>query len=183
MTRDIPRLEMENLAPGLAAALAPRVDRLGYLGEFFKCMGHQPEALQDFMNFTESSKGDLPKNIVELVALSVSGALNNAYERHQHERLSLKLELGKDWVAAVNLLRPNYNDVLNSDEQRVQTLALAMVHSGGHGTNDLIGDVVEAMGPTKAAAVLLLIGRYVTHAYIVNGLELAPPVASIFEDA
>ena len=29
-------------------------------------------------------------------------------------------------------------------------------------------------------AVLFLIGRYVMHAYVVNALDLAPPVPSIF---
>jgi hypothetical protein len=183
MTRNIPRLEMEDLAPDLAAALEPRVARLGYLGEFFKCMGHQPAALQDFMAFTDSAKGDLPENLVELVALSISGALDNAYERHQHERLSIKLGLGEKWVRSVNQLVPEAQSGLGEDEKAVQRLALAMVESGGHGVRALIGDVVENIGPEQAAAVLLLIGRYVTHAFIVNGLELAPPVPSIFEDS
>jgi len=41
---------------------------------------------------------------------------------------------------------------------------------------------VEAIGPERAAAVLLLVGRYLTHAIFVNSLELAPPVGSIFTD-
>jgi len=31
--------------------------------------------------------------------------------------------------------------------------------------------------------VMFLIGRYVMHAYIVNALDLAPPVPSIFPEA
>jgi hypothetical protein len=31
--------------------------------------------------------------------------------------------------------------------------------------------------------VLFLIGRYVMHAYVVNALNLAPPVSSIFAGA
>jgi hypothetical protein len=32
-------------------------------------------------------------------------------------------------------------------------------------------------------AVLLVIGRYVTHSLVVNALALAPPVESIFAEA
>jgi len=181
MARDIPRLEMDDLEPALAEALRPRVERLGYLGEFFKCMGHQPAALRAFMQFTEDSKGGLANNLVELVALSVAGATGNAYERHQHERLSLKLGLSKDWVAAVNALSPDGRAELSADEKAVQRLALAAVANSGRGVAPLLGDVTGALGPDGAAAVLLLIGRYVTHSLIVNALELQPPVPSIFE--
>jgi len=36
MSDRVPRLEMADLPPALAAALQSRVERLGYLGEFFK---------------------------------------------------------------------------------------------------------------------------------------------------
>ena len=61
----IPRLEFETLAPDLAKVLGPRVERLGYLGEFFKCAGHQPAALLSFIDFTEHSKKALPQRLVE----------------------------------------------------------------------------------------------------------------------
>jgi hypothetical protein len=41
--------------------------------------------------------------------------------------------------------------------------------------------VAAAIGPEQAVAVLILIGRYVTHAQIVNALDLEPPVASPLE--
>ncbi len=41
--------------------------------------------------------------------------------------------------------------------------------------------VVRALGHAPAIAVLMLIGRYVTHALIVNSLGLAPPVPSPLE--
>lgn len=36
------RLAMADFPPKLAAYLTPRVTRLGYLGEFFKCAGNAP---------------------------------------------------------------------------------------------------------------------------------------------
>jgi alkylhydroperoxidase family enzyme len=135
---DIPRLEIAQLPAELAAAVQPRVRRLGYLGEFFKCAAHQPKALLSFMAFTDDLKEALADNLTEVVALSVAAWMGNAYERNQHERLCRKLGFTDDWIGAV--------------------------------------------GAAQAMAILMLIGRYVTHALIVNALELGPPVPSIFEE-
>ena len=98
MSDKIPRLEFEDLDPDLAKVLEPRVERLGYLGEFFKCTAHQPAALLSFNEFTENSKKGLPKRLVELIALSISTKIGNDYERNQHERLSVRLGFGREWV-------------------------------------------------------------------------------------
>ena len=52
MSKRIPRLEMNELAPNVQETLAARVKRLGYLGEFFKCSGHNPDVLVSFMEMT-----------------------------------------------------------------------------------------------------------------------------------
>ena len=162
--------------------LRPRVERLGYLGEFFRCAAHQPAALMSFMAFTEDLKRALPDRITEVVALTVSTELGNAYERHQHERLSMKLGLGEAWIravealAGVELARPL--DELSDTDRHVQALTLAAIRRHGHNTSHELDEVVAAIGHEQAIAVLMLIGRYVTHALIVNALELRPPVAS-----
>jgi hypothetical protein len=38
------------------------------------------------------------------------------------------------------------------------------------------------IGVPKTIAVLMLVGRYMSHALIVNALNLAPPVPSPFEE-
>ena len=91
MSDKVPRLEFDELDRDLADALRPRVERLKYLGEFFKVMGHNPEVLRPFMEMTEALKAALPENLTEVGALTVAGALGNDYERHQHERLCEKL--------------------------------------------------------------------------------------------
>ena len=53
MSELIPRLSSTQMSPDLADYLRPRVERLGYLGEFFQCSAHQPGALLAFMRFTE----------------------------------------------------------------------------------------------------------------------------------
>src|SRR6185295_6721997 len=72
MSHHIPRLEMNELAPEVQNALAARVKRLGYLGEFFKCSGHNPDVLVPFMEMTEALKEALPDRLTEVGALTVA---------------------------------------------------------------------------------------------------------------
>ena len=181
MSPRIPRVEMEDLPPAVAQALGPRVRRLGYLGEFFKCTAHQPEALLAFMAFTDAGKGGLTDRLVEVIALTAAVRNGNAYERHQHERLSVRLGYGRDWVEAVERLDPAGGG-LAADEAAVQTYVLAALESAGRGSAPAFEALIDAVGPESAVAVMMVLGRYVTHALIVNTLDLAPPVSSIFED-
>lgn len=176
---DIPRLEMEELPADVAAALQPRVRRLGYLGEFFKCTAHQPRALLAFMELTDALKDALPDRITEVVALTVASVLDNRYERHQHERLCRTLGYSDEWIRAVLALQPGGIE-LSEAERAAQTLTISMLHSQGHASGADVTMVSTVLGPAAAVAILLLVGRYVTHGMIVNALALAPPVASIF---
>jgi alkylhydroperoxidase family enzyme len=171
----IPRIEADALPNDVKTMLRPRIERLGYLGEFFKCAAHQPAALVSFMAFTEDLKRALPDRITELVALTVSTELGNAYERNQHERLSMKLGFGETWVRGVEALNPSG---LPDVDRVVQELTLSVVRRRGHDTTCELEAAVAAIGHEQAIAVLMLIGRYVTHALIVNALELKPPVGS-----
>jgi hypothetical protein len=177
MSERIPRLAMEKLPPVLAEALRPRVERLGYLGEFFQCAANVPDALLAFDVFTASLKRALPDRITEVIALTVASRLGNTYERHQHEQLCRRMSFGDDWIGAVERLDPG---ALEAGEGAVQRLALAMLERHGHDVTAELEAVVDALGPQEAMAVLLAIGRYVTHSLIVNALALQPPVRSIF---
>jgi len=174
---------MAELAPQVQEALSARVKRLGYLGEFFKCSGHNPDVLVPFMEMTEALKEALPDRLTEVGALTVSGVMGNAYERNQHERLSEKLGFGRDWVAAVNRLTPDTAEPMSEDERAVQRLALAVVKREGHAVRAEFEAVIARIGAQQAMAALFLTGRYGMHAYVVNALELKPPVPSIFEGA
>lgn len=178
----IERLTFDELAPAVQDVLRARVARLGYLGEFFRCAGHQPDVLVPFMQMTEALKKALPDRLTEVGALTVASVMENAYERHQHERLSLKLGFGEAWVAAVERLAPDAAEGLAEDERVVQRLVLAALRERGKGIAAELDAAIARIGPEQAIAVLFLIGRYVTHALVVNALALAPPVPSIFED-
>jgi alkylhydroperoxidase family enzyme len=179
----IPKLSQNEMAPELAAMLGPRVERLGYLGEFFRYTAHQPNALMSFLRFTEDLKKALPDNLTEIVALTVAKEMNNAYERVQHERLSLRLGLGEPWVRTVLATKAEANGILSEAESLVQKLTLAVLARKGHDTQPQLEAVVRAVGHQQAIAVLMLIGRYTTHALIVNSLNLAPPVPSPLGEA
>jgi hypothetical protein len=172
---------MDALPPAVAEALAPRVKRLGYLGEFFKCTAHQPDALLAFINFTDASKGGLPDRLVEVIALTVATKIGNAYERNQHERLSIRLGYGRSWVERVEKLSPESGE-LAADEAVVQRYVLAALECGGRGAGPAFEQVVDALGSTASIAVMFVVGRYLIHGVVVNTLELAPPAPSIFDD-
>jgi alkylhydroperoxidase family enzyme len=183
MSQRISRLEFDQLAPSVQKVLDARVKRLGYLGEFFKCSGHQPEVLVPFMEMTEALKHALPDRLTELGALTVATLMANDYERNQHERLSRKLGFGEEWVAAVERLDPDGAAGLSEAERAVQRLVIRAVERRGQNVAAELDTVIGHVGPQQAVAILFLVGRYITHAIIVNALGLAPPVSSIFNEA
>jgi hypothetical protein len=178
MSALIPRLSLTELDSDLAELLRPKVQRLNYLGEFFQCTGHQPRALISFYTLTEDLKKALPDNLTELVALTIATKMNNAYERVQHERLSLKLGLSEAWVREVTSLLSKREGNLSETEVVVRQFVLAVIERGGHETESELAAVVTAIGHEQGIAVLMLTGRYVMHALIANSLALKPPVSS-----
>jgi hypothetical protein len=62
MTDLVPRIEYQDIELGLKELYRPRVERLGYLGEFFKVMSACPETMKGFFTITESLKKELPEN-------------------------------------------------------------------------------------------------------------------------
>jgi hypothetical protein len=182
MSSSLPRLELADFPAALAASLEPRVKRLGYLGEFFKCAANHPRGLAAFTEFTEASKDGLPDRLVEIIALTCTVWMGNDYERNQHERLSVRLGFGRDWVASVSSLTPDVASMLTGEERSVQRLTLSILNTGGKAAGALFEEAVRSLGPRLAMAILMVIGRCVAHGLIVNTLELEPPVPSIFED-
>ncbi len=182
MNKLIPLLSEAELPPDLAALLRPRVQRLGYLGEFFRYTAHQPKALMSFMEFTEDLKAALSEKLKEVVAFSVARQMDNSYERVQHERLSLKLGFGERWIRDVLSLSAEGSNSMSAEETLVQRLVIAVVTRKGHECESELEAVIRAIGPAKTIAVLMLVGRYMTHALIVNTLNLAPPVPSPLEN-
>jgi hypothetical protein len=182
MSQRIPRLELDQLEPELRETLQPRVERLGYLGEFFKCTGHAPHVLRHFMEMTEALKKAIPDRITETVALTVAVKTKNSYERNQHERLCDKLGFSHDWIRAVETLDPDNQQAMSEAEQIVQLYTLAAMERMGNHCEDEFESLLDVLKVSEAVAVLMLVGRYLTHAVAVNTLGLTPPKPSIFEE-
>lgn len=183
MSDRIPRIEYEDLEPNLKEVFRPRVERLGYLGEFFKVMSHAPDTMGGFYTITESLKKALPDNFTEIVSLSLSSRLGNLYEQYQNERLSRKLGFSDDWIAEAITPRDGKDSTFTPEEKAVQRFAIAVMENKGQGVDAELENVISAIGPEQTVAVMWLIGRTVTHALISNTLRLDPPVGSIFDDA
>ncbi len=182
MTDTIPKLAFDELPKSIATLLEPKYRRLGYLGEFFARTAHQEAALKAFIEFTDAAKGSLSSDIVELIALTVATMKGVDYEKNQHERLSLMLGLTREWVADVERLEPRMTTNLNDTQLSVQSFVIAAVTKDGRGANDLLAGVVKALGHESAVAVLMVMGRYIAHAIIVNSLAIEAPVPSIFSE-
>ena len=60
-------------------------------------------------------------HVAEVVALTVAARMENAYERHQHERLCTTLGFGADWISAVEACAPNAMAELDATDRAVQT--------------------------------------------------------------
>lgn len=182
MSAGLPRIEYEDIEPTLKELFRPRVERLGYLGEFFRVMSATPETMTGFFTITESLKKVLPDNFTEIVSLSLSSRLGNLYEQYQNERLSLKLGLSKEWVAEALTPRSGDSSIFTPEEKAVQAFAIAVLDSKGRSVDGELETVIAAIGPEKTVGVMWLIGRTVTHALISNTLKLEPPVTSIFAE-
>ena len=184
MSAEIPRLEFEDLTPALQDVFRARVERLGYLGEFFKVMSHAPETMGGFYTITESLKQVLPDNFTEIVSLALSSRLGNRYEQYQNERLSRRLGFSDDWIREALNPVDGAASSFTPEEKAVQAFAIAMMERHGQDVDAELDAVLEATGPEKTVGVMWLVGRTVTHAMISNTLTLDPPVESLFgEDA
>lgn len=178
----VPLISTEELDPLVRERLQSKIDRLGYLGGFFQLTAHQPQALAAFIDYTDATKKALPDDLAEVVALTVATATGNDYERHQHERLSVTLGLGRNWVAGVEQLDPDTAD-LTAEQRATQRWVLAVLKDHGHGTAAELDGLVRGLGYRTAIAVALMCGRYVAHATISNSFGIQPQVSSIFAES
>jgi hypothetical protein len=182
-------LEFDDLAPEARAALHGRYVRLGYLGDFFRYMGHQPGALIAFDAFTENCRQALTVEVAETIALTAATRLGNVYERNQHERLAVRTGATRAWVAEIERLDPDDPGLmLDGHVRAVQRFVLAaiddLLDSGAERNESArrLDDVVAQTDDATAAAVALLTARFVGHALVSRACRLGAPVPSIFED-
>jgi alkylhydroperoxidase family enzyme len=177
------RLAFDELDPALRAELQPVVDRLGYFGEFFQVCGAVPGAVSGFMAYTKAVKAPLSDAENEVLALAVCAELGAAYELIQHERLSVRLGLQPEWIAAAEGRQGADAARLSAAETALRTLALAALRRMGRDCAAELAAAAALLGPQKAAAALMQVTRFMGIAVLCNSLSLSLPVASIFDKA
>ncbi|MEO7398491.1 MAG: hypothetical protein ABIW84_08005 [Ilumatobacteraceae bacterium] len=160
-------IDFDDLAPVLRESLRGRYERLGYLGDFFRHMAHQPAALIAFDAFTEACKHALPLELAETIALTVATKLGNDYERNQHERLAVRNGASRAWVSNVERLDPDAHgtglgdagsggDELDDVARAVQRFVLSSIDAlascaGGSGDPDRTDRAGGTVGDDRSA--------------------------------
>jgi alkylhydroperoxidase family enzyme len=173
---------LQDFPTALRERLAPRVERLGYLGDFFTHAAHQPDALLHFYDFTESLKAVIPERIVEIIALTVAADTDAEYERVQHERLALMIGMDAIEVQALAAGALHRFPSFSPAERAAHVLATCVTKRWGHGCGPAFLRLKRLIGEPVAVACLLLAGRYVAHATVANVWGLLAPVPSPFVD-
>jgi len=169
-------IPFEELPEELRARLQSRVERLGYLGEFFQLAAHQPEALAGFIDFTEALKRALPERLVEVIALTAASETGNAYERVQHERLALTLGFSESEVRSL-VAHGASLEAFSPAELAAIEVARQVCGARGHAC-PAYDNLEQLVGEDIAVGCLMTAVRYLAHATMANTWGLAPPVAS-----
>lgn len=182
MQQYIDNRQFAELRSDLQETLAPRVERLGYFGEFFGVFGRHPDALLANIKSTEALKSVIGTCASEVIALTVTAVLGATYEQRQHEQLSVRLGFTPEWVGAVLRLQPDADFEWTAFEPTFQRFALAAIPPTTHtSTQAHLLALIDEVGPEVATAATLLTGRYVADSIAVVVFDLAPPVASVLE--
>lgn len=172
------RIPFEEMSPELQELLRPRLERLGYIGQFFQVGAHQPHALSAFVGFTEQLKRELEWRLVEVIALTVASQTGNDYERVQHERLAMRLGLDATEVQAVTDGALERSGSFSEAEISAAKLAAGIVHSHGRNCAPESGRLVALLGDAGAVACAMVAARYLAHAAMANTWRLEAPVPS-----
>lgn len=174
MDPGIAPLDLADLPEDLQRCLAPRVARLGYLGDFFRYCGHQPAALLHFYQYTEALKEALPADLTETVALTIAAMTGNDYEQAQHERLARKLGFTDEWIASL-VGRQAEPAGLSADQCDARVLSLCILDRDFDQAQARLASLAASVGQEQAVGVLMLAARYVAHSAISNTLHLVAP--------
>lgn len=172
------RISYEELPSPLQEQLRSRVERLGYLGEFFQIAASQPEALSHFIGFTEALKDALDWRLVEVIALTIAVETDNEYERVQHERLALALGMSREEVRALVAGAATAEGGFTAAELAAVRVAREVVYRRGRGCPSAYAALEQRVGHEVAVGCLMTAARYLAHSTMANTWGLRAPVAS-----
>jgi alkylhydroperoxidase family enzyme len=172
---------LEDMPAPLRALLEPRVQRLGYLGEFFSLAANQPEALVHGLTYNETLKASMSAELVEVVAITVAAAAGNPYERVQHERVALRLGMSPEQIRALRDEREP-DAALTAEQRAACRMARHVVRDLGHDGEAAFQHLLDVAGSTVAVGCLLMAGHYLGFSAVANTWRLRAPAPSPLDD-
>lgn len=173
-------LTLDEIDPKLRETLQPTVDRLGYFGEFFQYAGHAPGVVTGFMQYSGALKGALPDDLNEAIALTVCTELGFAYERVQHERLSLKLGFDRAWIAT--MVGRSDEGVLTPAQEHARALSLAILADRLDDARGALAALASETSEAVAIAALFQVTRFRDVCVVGRLFDMKLPVGSIFSE-
>jgi hypothetical protein len=180
--RPAARLSIDEMPVALRKRLEPRVERLGYLGEFFSRAAFQPEALCHFLDWTEALKEVLPIRMVESIALTIASRTGNDYERAQHEHLALSHGMTREEIEAIESGNLSRAGSLTEEEGAAAALSRCLTDGFGRGCGPALLRLSRCTDEETAVACLMMAARYLAHATLANAWALKPPVESPLDE-
>lgn len=173
-------LDFSEIDEQLQKLFEPTVERVGYFGDFFRFSSHAPETLSTFMSFSGALRTGIPQDLNEAVALTVCTVMDFPYERIQHERLSEKLGLDRDWIAAM-VGRPSQAEITPL-QQAARDLSIALVDGQEGAAREAVEQVTTLASPKLAVELLFQATRFIQVCTIGRTLGMQLAVPSIFEN-
>ena len=175
-------IDFDDLRPDLQDALRARYERLGYLGDFFRFMAHQPAALIAFDAFTEACKHG------PAVRAGRDDLAHRSHAPGQRLRAPPARAAGGA-QRAVALLgggrRARSTRVAARRRRKPTCSATSSPRSTPTAIRPPVLDAITAP-PRRSpppAAVALLTARFIGHATVSRACRLQPTVPSIFDPA
>ncbi len=166
----MPRIPYADLDE-LPADVQERVGQFGVLN-ITRMLAHTGGTLAPWTEVIHSllTGRELPPALRELAILRVGHRLDCAYEYEQHVGLARKVGLTEEAIAAVCTAAPD-PAALGSDGRAIVELVDQLLATG-HVDDHAFAAVQSILGDDSTVTLLLVIGCYVTTAYVLNGTKV-----------
>lgn len=166
----MPRLPYANLDE-LPPNVRGRVGRFGVLN-ITRMLAHTGETLAPWTEVIHSllTGQELPPALRELAILRVGYRLDCAYEHEQHVGLARKVGLSEEAIQAVRTAEPDAAALGNDGRAVVEVVDQLL--ATGHVDEAAFAAVRSVLGDDSTVKLLLVIGCYVTTAYVLNATKV-----------
>ena len=171
-------LTLEEMTPELREVIEPRVQRLGYLGDFFRYTGHQPQALRAALEYAGVLRQAVPPRLAEIIVLTVSARTRNRYEQVQHEPLAARAGLSHVEIRALVSGAVSACQSFDLADRAAADLAEAAAEGDRQASIHALAALCEHTSAEVGIGALMMAGHYLGFSFVANALPLTLPVES-----